>query len=602
MRVSASAGDFSVRAIAGTQVVLMAMDCPEPRRSGLLGFAIAKKRSDPESQFRWLRSLKVFRSVVPNPNVAPDPAKPEKRSVFLTRDHPVQSFLWSDYAADPDTTYTFKVVPMYGTPGALEPAEEIVFEITTEKERDAGSGVWFNRGAIASQAFAERFGNTPPEHIDDPEDPRVQWLSRGLLEACLAYIDAVPAGDGLRVAAYEFTYGPVLKALKAALDRGVDVRIIYHDTRKPKKNQPGVMVDGPNEKAIAASGLPAKVGNRLVLRPRAETKIPHNKFMVRLAGNTTAISVWTGSTNFTPSGFLGQTNVGHLLDQPVAAKQFLAFWKKLAPDPVKAEARAAAMGLTDDPAAVPPASPTTLVFSPRTNDQLLTWYGDRIEDAAEEVMFTSAFSLSPKLVPRLAKERDILRFILSERPPTIPVRAALDADRDVVVSYGTALGEMYEFKDGEPVARKRIAEFDLEKWFLVEEHFRPKNDGFVFFVHTKFLLIDPLSDDPLVCTGSANFSTNSLKENDENMLLIRGDTRVADIYLTEFDRLFRHFYARDIINELAAKGRKATKPFLGETSRWTKSSFTPGSFKTRRREMFFATPDTTWTKNAEARS
>jgi phosphatidylserine/phosphatidylglycerophosphate/cardiolipin synthase-like enzyme len=43
----------------------------------------------------------------------------------------------------------------------------------------------------------------------------------------------------------------------------------------------------------------------------------------------------------------------------------------------------------------------------------------------------------------------------------------------------------------------------------------------VFFVHTKFLLIDPLSDDPLVCTGSANFSGASLTANDENMPMIR---------------------------------------------------------------------------------
>ena len=38
------------------------------------------------------------------------------------------------------------------------------------------------------------------------------------------------------------------------------------------------------------------------------------------------------------------------------------------------------------------------------------------------------------------------------------------------------------------------------------------------------------------------------------MLLIRGDTRVADIYMTEFDRIFRHFYFRDIAGELAGKG------------------------------------------------
>src|SRR6266446_4451437 len=31
--------------------------------------------------------------------------------------------------------------------------------------------------------------------------------------------------------------------------------------------------------------------------------------------------VWTGSTNFTPAGFLGQTNVGHLVDDPGTARK-----------------------------------------------------------------------------------------------------------------------------------------------------------------------------------------------------------------------------------------------------------------------------------------
>jgi high-affinity nickel permease len=34
------------------------------------------------------------------------------------------------------------------------------------------------------------------------------------------------------------------------------------------------------------------------------------------------------------------------------------------------------------------------------------------------------------------------------------------------------------------------------------------------------------------------------------------DTRVADIYLTELDRIFRHFRARDIINEEATAGER----------------------------------------------
>src|SRR5262249_15020872 len=56
------------------------------------------------------------------------------------------------------------------------------------------------------------------------------WLSRGLLEACLNYIRGTPVGDALRVAAYEFTYAPILKELRRATDGGVDVQIVYHDT------------------------------------------------------------------------------------------------------------------------------------------------------------------------------------------------------------------------------------------------------------------------------------------------------------------------------------------------------------------------------------
>jgi phosphatidylserine/phosphatidylglycerophosphate/cardiolipin synthase-like enzyme len=47
-----------------------------------------------------------------------------------------------------------------------------------------------------------------------------------------------------------------------------------------------------------------------------------------------------------------------------------------------------------------------------------------------------------------------------------------------------------------------------------------------------------------VVTGSANFSTASTNKNDENMLVIRGNTRVADIYLGEFMRIYNHLSFR----------------------------------------------------------
>ena len=43
--------------------------------------------------------------------------------------------------------------------------------------------------------------------------------------------------------------------------------------------------------------------------------------------------------------------------------------------------------------------------------------------------------------------------------------------------------------------------------------------------------------------GASMSTTPSNVSNDENMLVVRGDDRVADIYLTEFMRLFQHFYS-----------------------------------------------------------
>jgi len=94
-----------------------------------------------------------------------------------------------------------------------------------------------------------------------------------------------------------------------------------------------------------------------------------------------------------------------------------------------------------------------------------------------------------------------------------------------------------------------------------------------------------LSDDPLICSGSANFSKNSLTANDENMLLVRGNTRAADIYMTELDRIFRHFRARDMINATADQHKNVL--LLDTTDGWIEPNFKDGTFKNNRRLLFF---------------
>ena len=70
------------------------------------------------------------------------------------------------------------------------------------------------------------------------------------------------------------------------------------------------------------------------------------------------------------------------------------------------------------------------------------------------------------------------------------------------------------------------------------------------YIHDKFMLVDPLGDHPIVVTGTANFSGPSQYANDENMVVIRGNLRVADIYFGEFMRIFDHIYSRYIVGKM----------------------------------------------------
>lgn len=101
-------------------------------------------------------------------------------------------------------------------------------------------------GAIAIQKYAEEFGNLPPQNVDDPKDRGVVWLLRGLLEACLAFIDETP---GQRRAAGRCVRVHVCAGAEGAHrppNAGVDVQITYHDTSGAKST--------PNETAMTAAG------------------------------------------------------------------------------------------------------------------------------------------------------------------------------------------------------------------------------------------------------------------------------------------------------------------------------------------------------------
>src|SRR5262247_1008547 len=76
-------------------------------------------------------------------------------------------------------------------------------------------------------------------------------------------------------------------------------------------------------------------------------------------------------------------------------------------------------------------------------------------------------------------------------------------------------------------------------------------------VHHKFIVIDGDTDQPTSYSGSPNFSTASENDNDENVLEITGNVRLAQVYVAEFMRLYNHYRARALWDK-SADGKAGT--------------------------------------------
>jgi phosphatidylserine/phosphatidylglycerophosphate/cardiolipin synthase-like enzyme len=549
MRIRRSSGSLSVHAIAGTYVVMFGFDLGMADCPGLLGFSI-HRTDHAENEAYYLEGQKVFEET--DPDLAAG-------SSYSTKGQPVQSFQWADYTAKPGRDYSYIITALKGAPLSLTPFEQVTIDVTTESPAGQVHNVYFNRGVAASQAYAKRFGNRPPRPNDESDDAWT-WLSRGLYEAMTAFMaDGAGPQRAFRIAAYEFSYVPFLKVIKAASDMGSDIRIIYDARQDPPS--------GDSEAAIAAAGIGPLTKGRV----SGKSFIAHNKFIVRL-DNGVANAVWTGGTNFSDGGIFGHSNVAHVIEDAVTAQKYLDYWTLLESDPANSRLRPKVDALTPLPAGAPPVGATPL-FSPRGSLDALNWYAEQGLAARQGLFMTFAFGINGVFQNVYGNSAAPLRFALLEKK-TRPMKKG--PERDAEEAKIDALRRKNEnvFAIG-----SLIPDDSLNGW--LKETLSGLNSN-VNYIHNKFMLADPLSDDPLVICGSANFSDASTKDNDENMLVVRGDTRVADIYLGEYMRLYNHHAFRESL----AFRKPGERPKFLRTDDWWRDFFNGSSREARR--VFFA--------------
>ena len=506
--------DFRIKAYAGTNGVLLAFDLAENRREGLLGFAIEQKES--KKDWQWLLNRLTFpgrKHTMPKIGATPSNIAP------------IQKFRWADYSIEPQTKCKYRVHLAYGDPENPELRDTLEVEVETDNGQPENHRVIFNRAVAASQAFQRKFPeldellsknkNLPIEKW--PDKPR-EWLQHGLLDQILSFIGRAKNDKwALDIAIYEYELKAIVDTVNAAYGRKVDVRVLYHS----KKNDEQTEANEASLKKIKAA----------CKRARVTSKIFHDKFIVlskvNAAGKRTPQAVLCGSTNFTENGVYRQANVVHVVDETAIADSYLKLFEEIwkAPEDVGATRK----WISKNNPMVADAK-LFAGFSPRSGGGDLTEFIRVINTAKKDILFATAFKLPEAILDALLGKAhdDVLRYGIQNTASRI---TGFQADRTAQFAATALLNK------------------GLEGW--VKEGLKGQKGRLL--VHTKAVVVNFTSDAPSIISGSHNLSAPASNANDENYLIVHGDTDLADRYGIEIMRFYEHYLFRHYAAKLKLK-------------------------------------------------
>jgi len=287
------------------------------------------------------------------------------------------------------------------------------------------------------------------------------------------------AQESILIAAFEFDLLPVADALLTASERGVDIRWMTDDEH-------GLEDD---EEELGLFEVLDDAG--IEVRDDGRQELMHNKFLV-FDGQT----VWTGSTNLTENGNFRNNNNTLLIDSPELARIYEREFEEMWNGEFGARA------------------PSTI------NQQSLTIQGTPIQ-----ALFAAEDHVVSALVPLVESAEESIHFMAFSFTHDELGQAMLER-----AGAGIDLQGIFETR-GSETEYSELAN-------LYCAGLPVRQDGNPRSMHHKVMIIDGR----IVVTGSANFSNNADRFNDENVLIIANED-LAQAYVREFERRWRE--ARD---------------------------------------------------------
>jgi len=448
---------------------------------------------------------------------------------------PIRRCIWTDHSVVATDNVSYRVTAMKGAAnGAFAPDATSASAWTAPlvASGDAGGGLqaYFNRGTLMSQ-IVSRFVNgdvsdaSLRKFLDDLATPGFQarlYLSGDALHEILGFLrDADRRGSTIHAAIYEMNDQELVDALKPFGSRG-HVLLGNGSATRPTVAQ-----------QLTSAGLEVK--HRDLSHAGKSSPSVHNKFVVESDAHGNASRVLTGSTNCTTTGLCTQLNNVLIVGDTVIAGRYLDQWGKL-------------VAAGDDM----PASLKTSNSSPTTHNNISVYFAatngeaefkpvlDLIAGAKEGALFLMFMPgqspLLSALLDRSGQNNIYVRGVVSTMMPT--QNGNIVAVGGQVVKSGAPA---QSFHDNVQLPAGVSAK-DHPSWEETEFNVQEIHAAHLMaIVHSKTIVIDPFSDQCAVITGSHNFSDSASQKNDENMVIVRGNRKLAQAYALHINGVYDHY-------------------------------------------------------------
>jgi len=571
----------SCLAIANNDIVHIAWSFDTPL-NGCSGFRVFRVPEGTAGPGTPLRSLVAFedRTTTTDGSILPHEAVHPQGPPAL-----IKGYKWRDLLSPNarGVAVRYRIVPMQGDEANATPlaaAQELLTELVTPTPDYGPVHAWFNRGILSTQSVARTlkpYGGPDlaalQKALADIKGTLRTHLSGQLEDAVLSLLARREKDGGDCYAAlYELTDDLLIRRLEAA--KGKLHLVLSNNTGDAKKAYDAANAGA--RKRLQASG--AELISRYLPDGRS---IGHNKFMVYVDGQGVPKAVLTGSTNWTASGLCTQNNNAMVVESVDLAKRYLAYWEDLRSDtkaqpipkpaaPVKelqggdlrtadaTEPSTYALGQHNGQAFMWP-SPNTKTFIPKggkgaapppTPPDMQALF-DACANAKQAILLlvfqpgASGSSSSWTIIKELAK--------LGKAKPHLFIRGAI-SDEAEALEFETARNNLM---DAEMVAPAGVLK-DTQPW---EQEIYKAGHA---IVHDKIVVIDPFHPECLVATGSHNLGFKASYNNDENLLIVRGNAALARAYAAHVADVFEHYRWR-YYNKRSAQ-RDAAKAWVKDGS------------------------------------